>query len=154
MRYDGPEARVEGPLIPSYLPPGHDPFAAAERPPDALAYFRAYCVVSALICGAGVALCAVTAFTGFRSSPRGPDDWIALSFCVFGALVCAAIGSAYVFGATAPRRPWMHTFGLVLLVVSLLGQSCCFPIGVILLLQWIKPEVKAWFQGPAPRPPA
>ncbi|HEU4411367.1 MAG TPA: hypothetical protein VFS43_39315 [Polyangiaceae bacterium] len=144
---------MERPPVLSYLPPGHDPFAAGERAPEALAYFRAYCVLSSLLCGAVAALLVAAAVGGFGPSAHDPDDWLALVFCVVGALGALAFGAAHVVGVVAPRRPWVHTFGLVLLAAGILLQGCCFPLAIALLVYWSKPEVKAWFQGPAPPGP-
>ncbi|HEU4538015.1 MAG TPA: hypothetical protein VFS00_28035 [Polyangiaceae bacterium] len=138
----------------SYLPPGHDPFAAGDRAPDVIAYFRGYCALASLACGAGIVGLVVTAARDFGRSARRPDDWVGLTVCVLGALVCALIGAVHVLGATAPRRPWMYSFGIVVLVGGMLFMSCCFPVSLILLVQWTKPEVKAWFQGPSAASPA
>lgn len=149
----GARVRVERPPVLSYLPPGQDPFAPGERAPDALAYFRAYCAIAALLCGAGAVLLVATAAKGFNPASPKPDDWVALVVCVVASIASLAFGAAFVIGAVSPRRPWMHTYGLVLLIAGLLTQSCCFPLVVLLLVQWTKPEVKAWFRDAAPPPP-
>jgi hypothetical protein len=144
---------VETPPIVSYLPPGQDPFAVADRAPDVIAYVRGYCALASLSCGAGIVGLVVTAARGFGQPTPDSDAWVALTLCVIGALGLLAVGAAYVLGAVAPRRPWMYGFGIALLVGSMLFVSCCFPVSVVLLVQWTKPEVKAWFQGPSTTSP-
>ncbi|MCU0682804.1 MAG: hypothetical protein MUF34_11235 [Polyangiaceae bacterium] len=140
---------METPPVVSYLPPGQDPFAAGERTPDVVAYVRGYCALASLTCGAGIVGLVVTAARSFDPSTNHSDAWAALTLCVIVALGLLAVGIAYVFGAIAPRRPWMYGFGIALLVGSMLFVSCCFPFSIVLLVQWTKPEVKAWFQGPS-----
>lgn len=141
---------MDRPPVLSYMPPGDDPFAPGERAPDVLVYFRAYCVLMALLAGAGALFLTATVAMGFGPSARKADDWVALAFCMAGVLFCVALGGAHVLGAVAPRRPWMHTFGTLLLVSSFFVQGCCFPFAVVLLVQWTKPPVKAWFAATPP----
>ena len=63
-------------------------------------------------------------------------------------LLAIGIGLAIVFavGLFLPRRSWGWAYGLVLLILGL--TSCCtWPATIPLLIQWIKPEMKARFRS-------
>jgi hypothetical protein len=50
----------------------------------------------------------------------------------------------FAIGLFLPRRPWAWVYGLILLGLGL--TSCCtWPITIPLLIQWLKPEMKARF---------
>ncbi|HUF61370.1 MAG TPA: DUF4339 domain-containing protein [Verrucomicrobiales bacterium] len=70
-------------------------------------------------------------------------------FIVAGVVLLAP----YFLGAFLPFRRWTWVFGLVLMALSLM--SCCLllPATIFLLIAWVKPETRAWFdslQEPSP----
>ncbi len=43
-----------------------------------------------------------------------------------------------------PAKPWVWVYNLIIICLGL--TSCCFlPATIPLLIHWIKPETKAWF---------
>lgn len=44
-----------------------------------------------------------------------------------------------------PRKPWNWTFGIVLICLGM-TSCCCLPACIPLLIYWIKPETKAYYQ--------
>ena len=67
---------------------------------------------------------------------------------VYGAmLVVIGVGLAalFAFGVFAPRRRWVWTFDVVLIAIGM-TSCCCMPVTIPLLIYWIKPEVKTYFE--------
>jgi hypothetical protein len=132
------------PPPPIYIPngpPGGEYADAADRAPGVTLVFRLY---AGLLAAAGLAsLAAATMFVVMADgSRRSTADSLvgALFFGVVG-LVFAVPSLVALFGG---RRPWVHTLGLVLIIVGLL--SCYgLPFSVPLLIYWVKPEVKRWY---------
>ena len=71
-----------------------------------------------------------------------------------GSKICAlllvglafAIAFALVF--VFPRKHWAWIYGLVLICIGM--SSCCIlPAAIPLLIFWLKPEVKSWFNSGA-----
>lgn len=44
-----------------------------------------------------------------------------------------------------PKKAWSWTYGLVLLILGSVGSCCLWPITIPLIVQWIKPDIKAMF---------
>lgn len=62
-------------------------------------------------------------------------------------IVCGAIFPFYAVAPFLPKRPWAWYYHLVLIAIGL--TSCCFlPFCIALLIFWIKPETKAFFDTP------
>jgi len=61
-------------------------------------------------------------------------------FAAMGLALCAAIG----VGLLAPRRKWGWVYALVVICLGL--TSCCtMPACIPLLIFWLKPETKAYY---------
>ncbi len=132
-----------GPIfIPPGLPPGVG-YAHEERPPDAILYFRIYAALMLLSC---------LSMTGFSlyylidvaSRRTGSTDDAAIVFMVYGVL-SLLMAAPWMLAIFAGRRPWVHTLGTVMLVLTMVTLSCCLPISIPLLVVWLKPEVKRWY---------
>jgi hypothetical protein len=117
------------------LPPGHTP--ADEGEPQVVFYFRLYAGFVSLS-GLGSALLGVYVMVRERAS-GGFGFWLVLS----------AMGTlgffSHLLGVLSPRRPWMHVVGIVILGVGLLSNCLSWIVNIPLLLYWLKPEVKRWF---------
>lgn len=50
----------------------------------------------------------------------------------------------FALGLLTPRRPWGWVYGFVPIAIGL-TSPCCLPASIPLLLFWLKPEVKHWF---------
>jgi cyanate permease len=46
-----------------------------------------------------------------------------------------------------PRKPWVWTYNLVVICLGM--SNCCFPVCIPLLIFWIKPEAKQYFERSA-----
>ena len=61
------------------------------------------------------------------------------------ATFCALIAFTYAFAATLPRKPWAWTFGLVIVCTTILPFILTAAGAIPLLVNWIKPAVKLYF---------
>jgi MFS family permease len=66
---------------------------------------------------------------------------------VYGVILLAvglpfAVACALPF--ILPRKPWVWVYNLIIICIGM--TSCCIlPASVALLIYWIKPDVKLWF---------
>lgn len=137
-----------GPFIPAGMPPGTE-YAADERPPEGVYYFRIYAAVTAFFYGAlallGIGMMTMPLFSSKAPTGSGPPAelgmWVAgLMYAGIGA-VFAAPAVIALFGG---RRPWVHTLGTVVIGLGMMS-ICCVPILIPVLIHWMKPETRAWY---------
>jgi len=111
--------------------------------PGVLRWYRVYCWALAamyfLVVNLGVF---------FLLMPPEKDLPVALK-TAYGAVMLAVGGGLLalaVIGARVPPKAWGWTFGLVLICI---GFTSCLtlPASIPLLIHWLKPETKAWFEG-------
>ena len=63
--------------------------------------------------------------------------------CVYG-VVGLGLAVLFLVGAFVPRRPWGWIYSVILIGLGL--TSCCLlPATIPLLIYWIKPEVKQYY---------
>ena len=60
-------------------------------------------------------------------------------------VLCLPLFIAYVVPFLFRPRPWLWTYDLVLICLSMTG-ILCLPIGIPLLIHWLKPETRAYFR--------
>jgi hypothetical protein len=132
---------------PIFIPPGTPPgvaYAHQDGPPEAILYFRiyagfiAFCGVATMLLGLYLV---VDGSLGSSTSRRSDLMGMGLGYAVAGAFFAVP----YLVGLFAGRRPWVHTLGTVLIVLTM-ATTCCLPIAILLLVAWIKPEVKRWYE--------
>jgi hypothetical protein len=86
----------------------------------------------------------------FAPLPAAPPKvvfWFRVYTGGMAALYVCCMLAAIVFALpfVLPRRPWVWVYDMVVICIGL--TSCCImPAALPLLIYWIKPEVKAWFQ--------
>lgn len=129
-------------------PPGVDYGTDTERP-SVVVYYKAYCgfmaFVYLLVAGMGVLLLALPSFAPTTGGPPDAEAFIAGSVYLFLGI---GLMIPYLLGLVLGRRPWVHTYGIVM--IGLTMTSCmCIPVALPLLLAWLKPEVKAWYREAA-----
>lgn len=111
-------------------------------------WYVAYCALMALIYLA----CAVGGgFLLFFDFPGGIREAELTQIRVQGGIM---MGMGVLFlGIFAvapflPKKPWNWIYGICLIALGM--TSCCFlPITIPLLIQWLKPELKAFFGRPS-----
>jgi hypothetical protein len=68
--------------------------------------------------------------------------WVA--YGAFIACLGLAFGGAFVAALFLPAKPWVWVCHLVLISLGL-TSVCCMPVCIPLLIQWLKPDVRAYF---------
>lgn len=113
--------------------------------PQGLGLFKVYCVIMTLLYAA---LCAVA--VALPMLDLGLEKTDLLTFMIMGGLSFPLM-LGFAYGLVLPRARWAYAYGLVLIAIGL-GSCCFWPICIPLLVKWIDPKFKAWFDGPpAPR---
>lgn len=105
-------------------------------------WYVAFCAAMALMWLILVFLGLSFILTGPPNSDMSPDEArvMGLIFVVLGA----ALMAPYVAAPFLPRRRWAWVLGIVLIALSMTG-TCCLPAAIPLLIFWVKPETKAFF---------
>jgi asparagine N-glycosylation enzyme membrane subunit Stt3 len=62
--------------------------------------------------------------------------------------LCLALAVPFGLWAFLPSRPWVWVYGIVLIAIGL-GSCLTLPVCVFLLIRWIEPRVREWYEGPA-----
>ena len=120
------------------------PQSSAPPKPAVWNWYAAYCVAMAVMYFACVVMGLVFLFgdpAELEMDPGGAKV-VGTMLVVMGLALAALFGA----GPLLPRRKWAWVFGLVLIVIGL-GSMCCLPATVPLLIWWIKPETKAYFNA-------
>jgi hypothetical protein len=131
---------------PSQFSPGFSPPNYPAPQPAVWTWYCVYCGAMALLyllcVGAGMMLLAMPA--EMLEGEESPEV-IRVQGVLFMVLGLAFLG---FYGAAPflPRAKWSWIYGIVAIGIGL--TSCCtLPFCIMLLIQWIKPEVKAWFNA-------
>ncbi len=112
--------------------------------PRAIKWFKLY----ALSLSAVYALLIVLAFP-LLMMDAAALDMDPLEAKITGVLFLA-MGVPLLASFLAPlflgRKPWVWTYSLILIALGL--SSCCLPLCVFLLMEWLKPETKRYYGMP------
>ena len=123
--------------------------------PPAYKWFVVYCVLMALV----YLVLAVMGIVYMFAEPE-PDmsaeeaKIMGVVFLILGLLFCVP----YALAPFLPRQSWVWVLGLVLICFGL-TSLCCLPACIPLLIFWMKPEMKAFYNRtssplyPPPPPP-
>ncbi len=117
------------------LPP-HEP-----KPP-VWSWYVAYCVTLAAMYLGCIVLGVGLLVAG--AAETGPD---AAEMTIVGAIMavlCVPFLAASAAAPFLPRTPWAWTFHVVLVALGM-TSACCLPACIPMLIQFLKPETKAWF---------
>jgi cell division protein FtsW (lipid II flippase) len=120
----------------------HHPQAA----PKVLTWYRVYCVLMVLLYLLVAVLGIV--FVVFSQQFAADDPELSSTDALIMGWMFFAVGIGLVapFAAALalPRRRWVWIYHLVMICIGL-TSACCLPVTIPLLIFWIKPETKAWF---------
>lgn len=141
MSYDDPEP---------WAPP-KTPFVELPEPdfrsrPPVWPWFVTYCVLMALM-GLVVVGMGVFFLLAPRFIPPQPNDPDPVVFAIMGVayLVMGFVfGVAYASAPFLPRRKWAWIVDIVLICLGM-TSVCCMPATIPLLIFWIKPETRQYF---------
>ncbi len=117
-------------------------------------YLRIYCgamaAFYALYVIAGAVLFANAADLANRENPAAMWQMMGIAIGGVGIVLSAAHVATFAF----PRKKWVWIYDLVMICLGF-GSICTIVFSVILLIQWIKPEVQAAYGmgEAAPRTP-
>lgn len=130
--------------MPQPMPPAMPP---AEKP-RVLTWFVAYATFMAIVyasCVAGGAWVLTLPEAALTSRDIDPTE-VQIQGAV---LLVIGLPLMLAFGVAPflPRRKWVWVYDLVLIAIGL-TSVCCLPITIPLLIYFIKPETKAWFESP------
>lgn len=107
-------------------------------------WYVGFCVAMAVLAVfvAGLGLFFLIAPTAWMNMPKHEAVVLGVVYLAGGAVLFLP----YAVAPFLPCRPWHWVYGLVLICLSM-TSCCCLPAAIPLLVFWIKPETKAWFQG-------
>jgi len=97
-----------------------------------------------VFCGAMAAVYLLLIFFGIFLVIEGAHDEETfingIMFCLMGPPFAIAFG----LGIFWDEKSWHWIYGLVLICLTL-TSCCCFPVSIPLLIYWLKPETKSYF---------
>jgi drug/metabolite transporter (DMT)-like permease len=112
--------------------------------PGVIGWYYAYCGLMALLyLGCILFGVAGIAFRSEIADKETPPEVIVV-LGVLLALLGAVLMAAFVVAPFLPRRPWVWIYHIVLIALGM-TSACCLPVCVPLLIFWIKPETRAYF---------
>jgi MFS family permease len=112
-------------------------------PPPVLFWFRLYAgLMTAMYVGCMV-FAPVLLFIGNKTTGDERVELIIQSILLGGVGLVLTIVCALPF--FLPRKPWVWIYDLVIICIGL-SSCCCLPASLPLLIYWVKPETKQWFQ--------
>lgn len=122
-------------------PPGAM-FIDAERGRRVFFWYRVYVAMMAIMYALLVAMGVFMIVFGSQSKDKDAAE------AVVGGMFYAVLGGVFflVFAAALflPKKPWAWIYHIVLICLGM--TSCCLlPFAVPLLINWLKPETKAFF---------
>tara|TARA_B100001964_G_C14128233_1_gene551592 strand:- start:657 stop:947 length:291 start_codon:yes stop_codon:yes gene_type:complete len=79
---------------------------------------------------------------------EGEKDGEALINGIFLVLMGPPLALAFGLGIFFKNKPWHWIYGLALICLSM-TSCCCLPVSIPLMLHWVKPETKAFFDKSA-----
>ena len=107
-------------------------------------WYAAYCVAMALM----YLLCVVVGFFFLFADPAelemdpGGAKLMGVMLVGLGLL----LGALFASGPMLPLRKWAWVAGVVLIGIGLTSM-CCLPAAVPLLIWWLKPETKRYYNA-------
>lgn len=118
-----------------------NPATQPQKPPI-WGWYVAYCFAMAIQMFLLVLLGLNFIFSGppNREMSVGDAGVMGLIFIVLGS----ALMTPYLAAPFLPRRRWAWGLGFALIIISMSG-TCCMPAAIPLLIQWVKPETKGYF---------
>ena len=118
------------------------------QPPRVVFWERVYCGVMGavyLLLVVGSVVAAVF-HDSIADANTSPGEVLFGSVAIGG--LSAVFAAVFLAGLFVPRRRWAWVYHLVLMGIGM--TSCaCLPFVVPLLVFWLRPEVQAYYGGPA-----
>jgi hypothetical protein len=124
--------------------PGDEPAEPAIKPPVVF-WYKAYCVLMALVFIAGAAAGAALVLLHPQLPPEALGKMSGNEVVVRGVVLvvfCVLMFSANIAALFLPRRPWAWVYHLVNISLGL-APCCIFTLPLFLL--WLKPSLQEYF---------
>lgn len=125
-------------------------FDSHERRPQVCIWYSIYCacflLAYMLTAIAGIAM-AVFAETIAANSAALDKEGERISNMILGgglAVVSVPLCILFSLGLLVPRRKWGWIYGFFPIAIGL-SSPCCMPASIPLLLFWIKPNTRRWY---------
>jgi hypothetical protein len=137
-------ANYNAPDYGSPSPPVNAPVNYGAQPstgtPSVWIWFIIYCVAMALLCSF-FSFIGVLMLVSPETEASSKEEMITsgIFFIFFGLILAAPFGIAPFL----PKRPWVWVYDLVLICLSL--TSCCIVFGIPLLVFWVSPATRSFF---------
>jgi hypothetical protein len=128
-------------------PPSQQSPYYAPPQPAIWPWFLTYCGVMALMY---LVLAGAFAIPVFLSDAQlagldsDEDPVVTRITCGVMAVICFPLFVAYGVAPFLPKRPWVWIYDIVLICISM-TSVCCLPIGIPLLIYWLKEETQVFF---------
>lgn len=113
--------------------------------PDVITWYKAYCILMALLYLAVAGFGLVMMVLGVVA-PEAVDT-SAFELILMGviyAILGIALFVPFVTAVFLPPRPWVWVYGMVMICIGM-TSCCCLPACIPLLIFWIKPDAKNFF---------
>lgn len=119
-------------------PPPLKPRQSNTGKPEVIGWYKLFCIFMAIVYLLLIPL-------GVFLVSQDYDDQEILVNGIILIMLGPPFSIAFGLGAFWDNKPWHWIYGLVLIALSL-SSCCCFPISIPLILYWLKPETKAYFE--------
>ena len=119
-------------------PPPLKPRQSNTGKPEVIGWYKLFCIFMAIVYLLLIPL-------GVFLVSQDYDDQEILVNGIILIMLGPPFSIAFGLGAFWDNKPWHWIYGLALIAISL-SSCCCFPISIPLILYWLKPETKAYFE--------
>lgn len=126
------------------------PPTSSREMPQVVVWYRAYCGLMTFLFLLLVGVGGYLAFFGVQTLPTsGPEEEVAIQASGWFYLVAGSILIwPFALGIFLGNASWCWIYGIVLICLSF-TSGCCLPVGIPLLIFWLKPETKRYYGRPA-----
>jgi hypothetical protein len=105
-------------------------------------WYRIYCILMALLYLFVMVFGILIILAGTQS--RGNDATEAMAGGALYTIIGLILFIPFAASPFLPRKPWVWILGIILIALGM--TSCCLlPFTIPLLINWLKPETKAFF---------
>ncbi len=118
-------------------------FHASGEPPPVWRWFVIYCIALGIVYLALVAFGVVCLFIDPAKLDMQPGE-ARIMGAVFVGMGLIFAAPPFLAAPYLPRKPWAWIFDLVLICLGM-TSACCIPACIPLLIHWLKPETKVFF---------
>jgi len=113
--------------------------------PPVIKWYLIYCIAMALLYIGCTVFGGLLTFADLSSFSAGRDLMEMKIQGIIMLVVGIPLFFLYAAAPFLPRKPWNWIFSIVLICIGM-TSCCCIPACVPLLIFWIKPETKEYFQ--------